>query len=107
MPRGAPRPGGDGPTPNQHAALPVDRRLLEAGRMRRPTFLPLLITLVPACQSSSSSSSTADTAATEAACSLDAQTYCDKRKTCWPEGINDFRFQQSWGTIDKCVSDRK
>jgi hypothetical protein len=73
--------------------------------MRRTQPLLLLLSLVPACHTSSSGVN--DTGAAEQACALDAQTYCDKRKTCWPEGINDFRFQQSWGTVEKCVSDRK
>src|SRR4051812_2206007 len=74
------------------------------GAMRRTQPLLLLLTLLPACHSSSTADSTA---AADQACTLDAQTYCDKRKTCWPEGLNDFRFQQNWGTLEKCVDDRK
>lgn len=71
--------------------------------MTRTRFLLLALSLVPACHSSGSSP---DTAAAEAACTLDAQTFCDKRKTCWPEGTNDFRFQQNWGTLARCQEDR-
>jgi hypothetical protein len=35
-----------------------------------------------------------------------AQTFCEKRKTCWPDGINDYRFQQSWGTLQTCIDDQ-
>src|SRR3954451_6458181 len=72
--------------------------------MRRTQTLLVLVSLMPACHGGSG---TDNGAAAEMACALDAQTYCDKRKTCWPEGVNDFRFQQSWGTVEKCVDDRK
>jgi len=65
--------------------------------------LLLALSLVPACHSSSTDNS----AAFEEACSLDAQSFCDKRKSCWPEGTNDFRFQRDWGTVAKCMDDRK
>lgn len=54
-----------------------------------------------------SDSGAVDTAAAEQACTLDARAYCEKRKTCWPQGVNDYRFQQTWGTLDRCLSDRK
>jgi hypothetical protein len=72
--------------------------------MPRTQTLLVLVSLMPACHGSSG---TDNGGAAEMACALDAQTYCDKRKTCWPEGVNDFRFQQSWGTVEKCVDDRK
>jgi hypothetical protein len=42
------------------------------------------------------------------ACMLDAQTYCGARVRCWqPDGDKDFRFVQSWGTLQGCMDARK
>jgi hypothetical protein len=54
-----------------------------------------------------SSGSAVDTTISQT-CMLDAQTFCEKRKTCWPDGLNDFRFQRDWGgSLDTCVEERK
>jgi hypothetical protein len=77
---------------------------------RRLFLLGLVVSLpvTPACNSSSSSGDSGPSAAdVESACTLDAQSYCDKRKTCWPEGVSDFRFQRDWGTLQACVDQRK
>jgi hypothetical protein len=70
----------------------------------RLTLAALTVLLVAGCNSDSTPSM--DSAINEA-CVLDAQSYCDKRRTCWPDGMNDFRFQRDWGTFDGCVEQRR
>jgi hypothetical protein len=41
------------------------------------------------------------------ACTADGQTYCARRRDCWPEGISDFRFQRDYGTFAGCVEQRR
>jgi hypothetical protein len=59
-----------------------------------------------ACRSNDDGTS-ATSAGIQQACEVDAQSFCDKRKTCWPEGVSDFRFQRDWGTLQGCIDQRK
>jgi hypothetical protein len=59
------------------------------------------------CRNNGDGTDSTGAAEVEKACALDAQTFCDKRKTCWPEGVNDFRFQRDWGTMQGCLDQRK
>jgi hypothetical protein len=80
---------------------------------RAITCIPVAVTvagalaaLAPACHQDDGGTG-ASTEAIQQACDLDAQAFCDKRKTCWPEGVNDFRFQRDWGTLEGCIGQRK
>jgi hypothetical protein len=42
----------------------------------------------------------------EEACTLDAQTFCARRRDCWPQGTADFRFQRDYGTFEGCLEQR-
>jgi hypothetical protein len=70
----------------------------------RIAFPSAVIAVIAACNSDSSSNM--ETAIAEA-CAADAQSYCDKRRTCWPEGVNDFRFRRDWGSFEGCIELRR
>ena len=75
--------------------------------MNRLSSLALVFLAVSSAVACNSSSGSDTSAVAEMACAMDAQIYCDKRKTCWPDGVNDFRFQRDWGTVQTCMDQRK
>jgi hypothetical protein len=51
-------------------------------------------------------SSSTNAPASSETCMFDAQQFCEKRKTCWPDGVNDYRFQRDWGNLQTCINER-
>jgi hypothetical protein len=76
--------------------------------MSRPVLIALLVipAVTPGCNSSNDQG-LVSTATLDQTCTLDAQAYCGKRMTCWPDGMDDFRFQRDWGTPQGCIDQRK
>jgi hypothetical protein len=66
-----------------------------------------VVTLSMGCSKTNSDGTSSEDLAIQQACALDAQAFCDKRKTCWPAGVQDFRFQRDWGDLAGCVAQRK